>query len=41
MTLDELVRRTGTVPVGRLIHILQQVCESLEEAHARKPVAVS
>jgi serine/threonine-protein kinase len=35
MTLDELVRRTGIVPPNRVIYILKQVCESLDEAHAR------
>jgi serine/threonine-protein kinase len=35
MTLDELVRRTGMVPPNRVIYILKQVCESLDEAHAR------
>jgi serine/threonine-protein kinase len=33
MTLEELVRRTGPVPVGRAIYVVRQVCESLEEAH--------
>jgi serine/threonine-protein kinase len=35
MTLDTLVREHGAVPANRAIHILRQVCESLEEAHAR------
>jgi serine/threonine-protein kinase len=35
MNLESLVRRHGPVPAGRVIHILRQVCASLEEAHAR------
>jgi serine/threonine-protein kinase len=35
MSLDELVRKGGPVPAGRVINILTQVCESLAEAHAR------
>jgi serine/threonine-protein kinase len=35
VTLDELVRKTGPVPPNRVVHILKQVCESLEEAHTR------
>ena len=35
MTLDALVRQYGPVPANRTIAILRQVCESLEEAHAR------
>jgi eukaryotic-like serine/threonine-protein kinase len=34
MDLESLVRRYGPVPTSRVIHILRQVCESLEEAHA-------
>jgi eukaryotic-like serine/threonine-protein kinase len=35
MDLETLVRRHGALPPGRVIHIVRQVCESLEEAHAR------
>jgi eukaryotic-like serine/threonine-protein kinase len=34
MELESLVRKEGPVPQQRVIHILRQVCESLEEAHA-------
>jgi eukaryotic-like serine/threonine-protein kinase len=35
MDLESLVRQHGPLPAGRLIHIMRQVCESLEEAHQR------
>src|SRR4029453_17573142 len=35
MNLEQLVRQHGPLPGGRTIFLLQQVCESLEEAHAR------
>jgi serine/threonine-protein kinase len=35
MDLESLVRETGSLPAGRVIHILRQVCDSLEEAHSR------
>jgi serine/threonine protein kinase len=34
MDLESLVRREGALPQKRVIHILREVCESLEEAHA-------
>lgn len=33
--LESLVRQKGPLPAGRVIYLLRQVCESLEEAHAR------
>jgi len=33
LTLDELVRREGPLPPGRVIFLLDQVCAALEEAH--------
>jgi serine/threonine-protein kinase len=35
---DTLVRRHGPVPPERAVHLLRQVCRSLEEAHARELV---
>ena len=35
MNLESLVRRHGPVPAARVVHILRQVCASLEEAHVR------
>ena len=34
MDLESLVRKEGPLPQQRVIHILRQVCDSLEEAHA-------
>jgi eukaryotic-like serine/threonine-protein kinase len=33
MDLETIVRKEGPLPQERVIHILRQVCESLEEAH--------
>ncbi len=33
ISLEVLVDKFGPVPAGRVVHILRQVCESLEEAH--------
>jgi len=35
MNLEQLVRTSPRVDPARVIHILRQVCESLEEAHVR------
>jgi serine/threonine protein kinase len=34
-TVGEVVERSGPMPAERVIHILEQVCGSLEEAHAK------
>jgi serine/threonine-protein kinase len=34
MDLESLVRQEGPIPANRVIHIVRQVCQSLEEAHA-------
>lgn len=35
MDLESLVREHGPMPPARVIHVLRQVCESLEEAHTK------
>jgi serine/threonine-protein kinase len=35
LNLESLVRQHGPLPAGRVVHILRQVCASLEEAHVR------
>ena len=34
MNLAELVERYGAMPPGRVIYLLRQTCEALQEAHA-------
>jgi serine/threonine-protein kinase len=34
-TVGELVLRSGAMPVGRVVHLLRQVCAALAEAHGR------
>jgi eukaryotic-like serine/threonine-protein kinase len=34
MDLESVVRRTGPLPASRVVHILRQVVDSLQEAHA-------
>jgi CHASE2 domain-containing sensor protein len=38
LSLDDLVRRFGPVPPQRAIHLLLQVCDSLEDAHRHQMV---
>jgi serine/threonine-protein kinase len=35
MDLESFIRQKGPLPASRVIYLLRQVCESLEEAHAR------
>ena len=34
LPLDDLLERHGPLPVGRVVYLLRQACESLAEAHA-------
>jgi serine/threonine-protein kinase len=34
MDLETLVRKNGPLSAGRIVHVLQQICDSLAEAHA-------
>jgi len=36
LSLDELVKKYGRLPEGRVIHLLRQVCASLAEAHGQE-----
>jgi serine/threonine-protein kinase len=38
MTVSEVLQRESPIPVPRVVHILQQVCAALAEAHARNIV---
>ena len=38
MDLESLVREHGPMPAPRVVHVLRQVCDSLEEAHSRRLV---
>src|SRR5262249_11140448 len=33
LSLEEIVRRDGPLPPGRVVHFLRQVCGALQEAH--------
>jgi serine/threonine-protein kinase len=35
MDLESLIRQHGPMPAPRVVHVLRQVCDSLDEAHAR------
>jgi hypothetical protein len=35
MDLETIVTKHGALPAGRVIYLMKQVCESLEEAHAK------
>ena len=35
MDLESLVRQHGPMPAPRVVHVLRQICDSLDEAHAR------
>ncbi|HEU4681665.1 MAG TPA: serine/threonine-protein kinase [Gemmatimonadales bacterium] len=35
LDLESLVERFGPIPPGRMVHLMQQACASLEEAHTR------
>ena len=35
VSIEDIVRRSGPMPVARVLHLLRQACGSLAEAHAR------